>query len=155
VEDDAYFALAYSPDGNRLAVSGLNITVTVYDLHARQVSNTISGYKSAVLGMDLSHDGTLLATSHADGTVREWNLLTGQELLSLSGNSGPVSSVVFSPDDQYLITSGYDGTARVFVLNLDELIRLAQTRVTRQLTEQECRQYLHTEGCLANASALP
>jgi WD40 repeat protein len=144
---DAYFALAYSPDGNYLAVSGLNITVTIYDIQSGKVTNTISGYKSAVMGMDLSQDGTLLATSHADGTVKEWNLLTGQELLALSGNSSPVPSVVFNPDSKYLITSGFDGTTRVFVLDLDELIRLAQSRVTRTLTEQECRQYLHTESC--------
>lgn len=150
VEMDAYFALAYSPDGNYLAVSGLNITITIYDIRSGQVSNAISGYKSAVMGMDLSLDGSLLATSHADGTVKVWNLLTGQELLTLSGNSGPVPSVVFSPDGKHLITSGFDGTARVFVLDLDELIRLAHSRVTRTLTKQECRQYLHTESCPAS-----
>jgi hypothetical protein len=37
--------------------------------------------------------------------------------------------------------------ARVFVLDLNELIRLAHSRVTRTLTEQECRQYLHMESC--------
>lgn len=147
VEMDVNFDLAFSPDGKRLAISGLNITVTIYDILSDQVSSTISGYKSAVMGMDLSLDGSLLATSHADGLVKVWDLLTGQELLSLTGNSGPVSSVVFSPNGKYLITSGYDGTARVFVLDLDELVHLAHLRVTRTLTEQECRQYLHTNRC--------
>jgi WD40 repeat protein len=150
VELDANFALAYSPDGARLAISGLNITVTIYDIRSGQVANTISGYKSSVMGMDISLDGSLLVTSHADGTVKVWDLNTGQELLALSGNSGPVSSVIFSQDDRYLITSGFDGTARVFVLDLDELIRLAHSRVTRNLTAQECRQYLHMENCPAS-----
>jgi WD40 repeat protein/serine/threonine protein kinase len=150
VEMDANFALAYSPDGKQLAISGLNITVTIYDALYGQVISTISGYKSAVMGINYSPDGALLATSHADGTVKVWNLSNGQELLALSGNSGPVSSVVFSPDGQSLITSDFDGTARVFVLNTDEMIRLAHSRVTRALTEQECQQYLHMENCPAN-----
>jgi WD40 repeat protein len=150
VEMDANFALVYSPDGNRLAISGLNITVTIYDVRSGKATNSITGYKSAAMGINFSPDGTLLATTHADGTVEVWNSLNGQELLALSGNSGPVSSVVFSPDGQYLITSGFDGTARVYVLDLNELIRLAHSRVTRTLTEQECRQYLHMESCPAS-----
>jgi WD40 repeat protein len=147
VEMDATFDLAFSPDGNLLAVSGLNITVTIYDLQTGQAANSITGYKSAVMGIDFNPYGTLLATSHADGTVKVWNVQAGEELLAIPGNSGPISSVVFSPDSQHLITSGFDGTARVFVLHLDELIQQAQDRVTRSLTEQECRQYLHQDAC--------
>jgi WD40 repeat protein/class 3 adenylate cyclase/tRNA A-37 threonylcarbamoyl transferase component Bud32/energy-coupling factor transporter ATP-binding protein EcfA2 len=147
VEWNANFALVFSPDGNLLATAGLDITVTVYDLLTGQLTNTISGYKSAVMGLDINQDGSLLATSHSDGTVKVWDLLNGQELLALNGDSAPVSSVVFSPDGQYLITSGFDGTAHVFVLNLDELIQLAHSRETRTLTSQECRQYLHMDSC--------
>jgi hypothetical protein len=33
-------------------------------------------------------------------------------------------------------------------LDLDELIRIAEGEVTRELTDDECRQYLHLpEGC--------
>jgi WD40 repeat protein len=150
VEMDTNFALAFSPDGNDLAISGLNITLTIYDIRSGKVINNIAGYKSAVMGMDLNKDGSLLATSHADGTVKVWNLLTGQELMAFSENSGPVSSVVFSPDGQYVITSGFDGTVRLFALDLNELIRLAHSRVTRALTMQECRQYMHLESCPTN-----
>jgi len=147
VEMDESFALAYTPDGKSLAISGLNITLTIYDILSGQVTEAISGYKSAVIGLGINRDGSVLATSHADGSVDVWNLHTGEELLNLSGNSAPVSSVIFSPDSQYLITSGFDGTARVFALGLDKLIQLAHSRVTRSLTEQECQQYLHMDSC--------
>ncbi len=32
---------------------------------------------------------------------------------------------------------------RVWALDLDDLIEIAEREVTRTLTEQECRQYLH------------
>ena len=154
VEMDENFALGYGSDGNNLVISGLNIVLTIYDIQTGETLNTIEGYKSAVMGMDLSKDGSLLATSHADGTVKVWNLLTGQELMALSASSGPVSSVVFGPDGQYLITSGIDGTVRMFALNLDKLVQLAHDRVTRTLSDQECQQYLHQETCPASARAL-
>jgi hypothetical protein len=37
---------------------------------------------------------------------------------------------------------------RVWALDLDVLIDIARTKVTRELTDDECRQYLHQEdGC--------
>jgi hypothetical protein len=36
---------------------------------------------------------------------------------------------------------------RVWALDLDELVGVATRGLTRDLTDDECRQYLHTEGC--------
>jgi basic membrane protein A len=41
-----------------------------------------------------------------------------------------------------LVTSG-DREARVYILQVDELAKLAQDRVTRRLTQEECLKYLH------------
>ena len=73
---------------------------------------------------------------------------SGQELLSLEGHSNGVSDVVFSPDGKFLFSASVDGTARTYLLNVDDLMSLALKRVHRQLTESECRQYLHQETCL-------
>ena len=40
-----------------------------------------------------------------------------------------------------------DGIVRVFLLRIDELLALAETRVTRSLTSAECQKYLHVEAC--------
>jgi hypothetical protein len=37
---------------------------------------------------------------------------------------------------------------RVWALDLDDLIAIARREVTRELTDDECRQYLHLpDGC--------
>lgn len=36
---------------------------------------------------------------------------------------------------------------RLYVLGIEELIELASERVTRKLTDEECRRYLHRERC--------
>jgi WD40 repeat protein len=59
------------------------------------------------------------------------------------------SNVAFSPDGKLLYASGVDGIARVYLTNVDDLIALARTRVTRGLTDEECQVYLHTASCPA------
>jgi WD40 repeat protein len=91
--------------------------------------------------------GTLVATASFDGTAKLWDASTGQELLTLSAHSGPVISISFSPDGTRLATGSLDGTVRVYTLLLDELVALAQERVTRSLTDEECQRFLHLDQC--------
>ena len=50
-------------------------------------------------------------------------------------------STVYSPDGRFIVTASFDGTARQYVMDIDELLRLAQSRVTRQLTPAERAQF--------------
>jgi hypothetical protein len=55
--------------------------------------------------------------------------------------------VAFSADGAWLATASADGTAKIYPLGIDQLIGHARARLTRALTEQECRQYLHLDTC--------
>jgi hypothetical protein len=46
-------------------------------------------------------------------------------------------------------TVSADGTVALHLLPIDEVRELASTRVTRSLTDEECRQYLHVGKCPA------
>jgi hypothetical protein len=43
--------------------------------------------------------------------------------------------------------SGNDGSVHLMAANLDELLALANSRLTRTLTTGECQQYLHADAC--------
>jgi WD40 repeat protein len=70
--------------------------------------------------------------------------LDAQELLV---DDGAVSSVAFSPDGLRLASVDTKGVVRVWALDLDELVRIAEHELTRDLTDAECRQYLHQPNC--------
>jgi WD40 repeat protein len=72
-----------------------------------------------------------------------WDVETGRELLVLTGHTGAVNQVAFTPDGAQLLTSSDDGTVRIYALPIEQVVTLAQERLTRTWTEQECRQFLH------------
>jgi len=40
-----------------------------------------------------------------------------------------------------------DGNLRIWALELDDLITIARSELTRALSDAECRQYLHLDAC--------
>jgi hypothetical protein len=44
-------------------------------------------------------------------------------------------------------TTALDGTVRIYTLDAEELAALARSRLTRRLTDEECRKFLHTDKC--------
>jgi hypothetical protein len=45
-----------------------------------------------------------------------------------------------------LATQG-GGMVRIWALDVDDLLEIANENVTRSLTDEECRRYLHIESC--------
>jgi WD40 repeat protein len=141
------FGLALSPDGGRLAIGRADGSVTVWDVDSGDKVFQLSGHAGLVNSLAFGPDGTRLATASFDKLAKVWDMQTGQEIVTLYGNGGNVIGVAFSPDGQHVATAGGDGTVRIFTLDMDELSDLARVRVTRTLTSEECRQYLHVEEC--------
>jgi WD40 repeat protein/DNA-binding SARP family transcriptional activator len=145
------FWVAFSPDGSRLATTEISGLVKIWDvtsLPPRDVL-TLKGHTSRTLAVAWSPDGTQLASGGFDGTVRLWDAASGQEQLNLALHTDGVISVSFSPDGSRLVSGGWDGTVRVYALKLEELVSLARKRLTRSLTDDECRRYLHVDACPA------
>jgi WD40 repeat protein/DNA-binding SARP family transcriptional activator len=119
----------------------------VWDWATGQHLRTLAGHSGSVTRAAFGPDGSRVATASTDGTVRLWDPATGELQLVLRGHDGRVSSVAFNHDGSRLASMSADGTVRVWALDLDELVEVAESGLTRSLTDEECRQYLHVERC--------
>jgi len=139
----------FDPTGTRIATNRwLEGAIDIW--------NTDTGERVAELtaparvnDLAFSPDGGTLATSHTDGTTRLWDVETGVQELLLQTDDDTTFGVQFSPDGSKLVTVSASGIARVWALDLDDLIAIANKHLTRGLTDDECRQYLHVEQCPA------
>jgi WD40 repeat protein len=147
--EDGVRDVAYSPDGALIATGSGDGTAILWDAANGAKMMTLSGHTSGIFSVAFTPDGKLLATGSGDATVKIWDIATGQEILTLPGGEGGVLGVAFSPSDNgaHLVVSNADGIARIFLLQIDNLLGLAQTRITRPFTTEECQKYLHVEQC--------
>jgi WD40 repeat protein/DNA-binding SARP family transcriptional activator len=137
----------FSPDGTRIVIADISETAKVWDAATGQLIMELVGHGGAIAGVAWSRDGKYLATASANKTAKIWDAASGQPLLTLYGHTAALWALSFSPDGTRIATSSDDHTARIYTLRLDELIAIAQSRVTRGLTAEECKQYLHVEVC--------
>jgi WD40 repeat protein/transcriptional regulator with XRE-family HTH domain len=141
------YGLALSPDGMRLAFGLHDGEITVWELASGEKLQTLSGHAGLVLRLAYNPDGTRLASASFDKLAKVWDVTTGQELFSLYGNQSNVFGVSFNLDGTELATAGADGTIRVYTMQLEDLKTLARERITRTLTDEECRKFLHLNRC--------
>jgi WD40 repeat protein len=147
------YGLVISPDGERLALGLQDGSVALWDIATGEQVGQLSGHGGLVIQVVFSADGRKLATASFDKFAKLWDLESGQELATLYGNGGNVFAVVLSPDGKHAATAGGDGTMRLYTLDTTELITLARSRLTRDLTKEECQRYLHQEQCPAPSVA--
>jgi WD40 repeat protein len=102
-----------------------------------------------VNGIAFSPDGTLVATSGADGTLRVWQADTGASVAIYRPGRDELDAVAFSRDGRAIATAGAERVVSALDCEpcrpFPELLKLARSRVTRQLTAQERRQFLGEE----------
>jgi mono/diheme cytochrome c family protein len=70
-------ALAFSPDGTRLAVAGMGGEAHVYDVKDGKKVATLKGHEGAIFALAFAPRGDVIATGGFDGRVRLFNAGTG------------------------------------------------------------------------------
>lgn len=118
-------AVAYGPDGTRIATSSRDSTVRMWSSATGEALHTLTGHQGPARAVAFSPDGRLLASGGADATVRLWDAATGQAVRVMSGHEGPVLALVFSPDGRLLATGGSDATVRIWDPATGEMLHTA------------------------------
>jgi len=116
-------AVAWSPDGKRVATGSEDKTAKVWDAETGKEVLVLSGHSGAVWSVAWSPDGKLLATGSDDTTAKVWEAETGKELRTLSGHDEAVDSVAWSPDGKRLATGSQDKTTKVWEAETGKEVR--------------------------------
>ncbi len=89
-------ALAFSPDGKLIAVTGLDGFALLVDAGSATPLRRLEGVASHVFGVAFSPDGASVLTSTADGRWQRWDTATGKLLASVATTAGAVHGIAVS-----------------------------------------------------------
>lgn len=105
LSDDVAHDVAFSPDGNRVAVA-VESAIRVFELATGEQQREITSHLDWVLAVAWSPDGSKLASASRDKTAKVFDLASGQSLASYSRHDAAVRGVMFHPSGEEVYTSG-------------------------------------------------
>lgn len=100
-------ALAFSPNGNTLAVGYADGTLGLRDVHSQKFLHLEKQHSRSIYAVAFSPDGKFVASGGADNIVRIWDANAGSVRFALEGHTAPVLSLTFSADGR-LVSGGSD-----------------------------------------------
>ena len=116
----AISAMAFSPDGNLLAVSGYH-EVVLHKSDGSEIVARLLGESPRIESVAFSPDSRLLAVSGGApalfGEIQIWDVETHRQLHSYKIANDSLFGVSFSPDGQRVAFGGADKTVRIIAAN--------------------------------------
>jgi WD40 repeat protein len=144
---DRVNALAYSPDGTRIASCSKDLTVRIWDLGNGRELVTYRGHSTQpddptragtnVLGVTdvvFHPSNSKLIVSACGNQVHEWDAESGKllrTLLHLGKTDKPIKALAFRPDGKFLAVGSDDGILRVVQLETGKVTFTSPSRNAR------------------------
>jgi WD40 repeat protein len=97
-------ALAFSPDGLKLASASSDATVKIWDLGNGHEILTYDGHKDKVRCLAWSGDGTFIVSAGMEKNIKVWNPSTGKTEQTIAATGEFVSSIALSRDGKHVFT---------------------------------------------------
>ncbi|HEY9749387.1 MAG TPA: NB-ARC domain-containing protein, partial [Allocoleopsis sp.] len=107
-------SVAFSPDGEFLAVGDADGAVSLWQLADQQKLFTHKGHVGWVRSLAFSPDSQWLASGSEDQKIILWDLANSCAFKTLEGHADWVWSVAFSPDGKFLASGSSDRTIKLW-----------------------------------------
>lgn len=125
------YRVKYSPDGQLLAIGGLEGQVVIFDAESGKTRHTLRGHAKPVLALAWTADGRRLVSGSEDRTIRIWDVGTGEELLVLRGHSATVTTLALDRESNRLASGDFSGEVRLWTIVAPERRPASETNALR------------------------
>lgn len=119
-------AVAFRPDGQRLATAGRDGVVRCWDVATGTEVLTLKGHTTVVRTVAWSPNGKWLATGGSDGLVLVWDAADGTRLRTFDQHTAHVLHLAFSPDSKRIASAANTGDSSVRVWETETGVQIAQ-----------------------------
>lgn len=141
ISTDTVYAVAFSPDRQRVAIANYS-TISIWDTFSGNQVSKLEGHTNRIRWVHFSANGEYLYSTGWDTTIRKWNAVTGALVSSTStGNSVECASIL--PSGQ-LAYGQWNGNIGLLDLQSGQQIQSfkAHNQVVKDLATLEGGKYL-------------
>jgi WD40 repeat protein len=147
--DNTVSFVEFSPNSDQFVTGDTDGNVTFHSFSSANEAQRRSVHSGPLYEADFSPNGRLLVTTGGDGKIVIWDVAATRPQSIIQEEPGLIYDVKFinTPDGLGIAAAGSDGTVRFYLVVIDALKAFAQTRITRQLTLDECNSYFNQGMC--------
>ncbi len=107
-------AIAWSPDGRRIASVGSDKSLQIWDASSGKLTFVYRHHSFAFNAVAWALNSRYLATGNNDKTVQVWDTLNKSTVCIYAGHSNYVTGVAWSPDGMRIASGSVDKTVQVW-----------------------------------------
>lgn len=105
---DEVLDVAFSPQGDRLAVAATDGAIRVFEILSGKEQLSITSHSDWVMAVAWNADGSKLVSGSRDKTAKVFDAKTGELLVTYSGHGEAVKGVAFHPENNDVFSAGTD-----------------------------------------------
>jgi WD40 repeat protein len=112
---EAIYTVAFSPDGRRIAVGGVEGAIRLYDARAGTELPPLQGHRGSVSALAFSPDSTTLVSGGLDKVPRVWDVAASKLVRELPEGPGPIQQALFAPNGKrFAVSFAPDHSAGIY-----------------------------------------
>jgi WD40 repeat protein len=117
------WCVAFSEDGNKIASSGDDAIVKIWDVQTGKLLRNLVGHKRIVWSVKFSRDDSKIASASFDYTFKLWNVANGNLLWDNKEHTETVVDLDFSHNGKMLATTSDDKKIMIWDFEQHKLLQ--------------------------------